>query len=109
MHSKLLELMGSITMTSVRPPPSAFSKQCDKPCTDRSRQQIVSVCHQAGTAQTTSQPLLPTVQRSEALQSILQTQRRPPTTQQYTLGSRSSPAFATTRCLRDCSDVCSVR
>lgn len=48
MHSKLLELMGSITITSVRPPPSAFMKQCDKPCgVDRGRQQMVS-CQQAG-------------------------------------------------------------
>lgn len=32
MHSKLLELIGSITITSVRPPPSFFMKQCDRPC-----------------------------------------------------------------------------
>jgi hypothetical protein len=32
MHSKLLELIGSMTITSANPPSLALSKQCDKPC-----------------------------------------------------------------------------
>lgn len=32
MHSKLLELIGSMTITSASPPSLALSKQCDKPC-----------------------------------------------------------------------------
>jgi hypothetical protein len=38
MHSKLAELIGSITMTSVKPPPSAFMKQCAKPCSPNKMQ-----------------------------------------------------------------------
>lgn len=44
MHSRLLELMGSITITSVRPPPSLFLKQCDRPCVQRAAAGVGCCC-----------------------------------------------------------------
>lgn len=114
MHSRLAALMGSITSTSLRPPPSFFMKQFDRPCV-----LLVLVARvvlaAVETAAAMSFGVFPAHLGEQAPGAMAQVLTKctwkllARTTTQYTSPSRLSPALTTMLC-RNCFDmVCWLR